>query len=597
MKRLLPSWLAELLSERRGLRLTLLLAFALLLPGLLTGWVLDDRMHQLMMSEAPPLWLQRGPHQLYSFMLRDPAWQRSVREIGAIPWFADPDMHATLWRPLASLLRQLDHLLAPESAALAHLHGILWYLALVAAVGAVYRRLLREPWVAGLATLLFAIDDSHGFGVTWVANRYATVSLFFAALSLWFQLRWRQDGDRRAAWLAPACLALGLLAGEMALCMVAYLAAFALLLDRGSWRARLASLAPSAAVVLLWRVAYSLQGFGVGHSAMYVDPLSDPLRFVTTAAERLPLLLQGELFVVPPELFGFFATKALPLWSAAAAALVALLLLVCWRQRKGDRTMLFLAAGMILAALPVCATTPHERLLLPLGLGGSGLVAWLVDEATTRRAGAARSARALAGAWLVLHLWLAALLLPVKTYSVRLFGAIFEAPALSLDQVGSLPGRTLVFVNGPSFFYTCWTPVLRLTLGLEVPASIRVLGTTEDEVVVTTVDERTLRLRPAHGYVNNVLDELLRNPDRPVHIGFGQRYDDLTVEVTEVTADGRPAEVICRFARPLADPEHILVVWTRARGYQPFAPAPVGGSVRTEAVTKIDMAWYAFDRM
>jgi hypothetical protein len=428
-----------------------------------------------------------------------------------------------------------------------------------------------------------------------VANRYAIVSLAFAALSLWLHLRWRQDGDRRAAWLAPVALGLGLLAGELALCIVAYLVAFALVLDRGSLLRRLFTLAPSLGLVLVWRIAYSLQGFGVGNSTMYVDPLRNPLRFAATAAERLPLLLQGQLLPLSPELFAFFTDRSLALWAAVAAVLVALMLLVCWRSAAGDRTVLFFAVSMILSALPVCATMPHDRLLLPVGIAGSGLVAWLVGRLSTAAgAEAEKPARLLAAAWLVFHLWLAPLLLPLKTYSVRLFGDVFEAPARSLDQLGGLEGRTLVFVNGPSFFHTSWAPVTRLSLGLPVPDALRVLGTTEHEVEVTTVDEHTLRLRPARGYVDNILDELLRTPERPARIGDGQRYDDLSVEVTAVTADGRPAEVICRFVRPLADPRHLLVAWTRGRGYQLFIPAPVGQEVRTEAVTKRELVAYAW---
>lgn len=597
VKYLLPARLVKLLSQRQGMWLTLLLALVLTSPALLVGWVIDDHMHQLVLRGTDIPWLQRGPLELYSFMPQDPVWQRMAREDGAMPWYADPQIYAALWRPLSSLPRYLDYLLAPDSAAVAHIHSIAWYLALVAAVRAVYERLLPQAWMVGLASLLYAVDDAHGLAVGWVANRHAVVSLALATVGLWLHLRWRQDGDRRAQLLAPVLLALGLLAGEMALCIVGYLVAFALLLDRGTLGRRLLSLAPAVGVVVVWRVAYTLQGFGVGNSTMYIDPALNPVRFVGAAAWRLPLLLQGQLLPVPPELVAFFADRGPGDWAVVAAGLVALLIAVCWRRARGDRLVPFFVLSMVLSAVPACATTPHNRLLLPVGIAGSGLVAWLVAQ--VRDAPLVRSsagAGVLARVWLVVHLWLAAILLPAQTYSVRLFGDIFEAAAASLDGLGGLQGRTLVIVNGPNFFQTSWTMVVRLSRHLPVPARLRVLGTTEDQVQVTTVDDHTLRLTPAHGYVNNLIDEMLRTPDRPAQVGDGQCYDDLAIEVTDVTPDGRPAEVVSRFARPLSDPEYLLVAWTRERGYQLFVPPPVGASLRTEAVTKLDLARYSLKK-
>jgi len=46
-------------------------------------------------------------------------------------------------------------------------------------------------------------------------------------------------------------------AGESALVVMAYLAAYALFLDEGHWSARLLRLAPFAAVVVVWRVFYA----------------------------------------------------------------------------------------------------------------------------------------------------------------------------------------------------------------------------------------------------------------------------------------------------------------------------------------------------
>jgi len=57
----------------------------------------------------------------------------------------------------------------------------------------------------------------------------------------------------------------------------------------------------------------------------------------------------------------------------------------------------------------------------------------------------------------------------------------------------------------------------------------------------------------------------------------GYRVDlgDLTVEVTDLTADGRPAQVAVRFRSPLDDPSLRFVRWQGA-GYRDWTPPAVG---------------------
>jgi hypothetical protein len=50
------------------------------------------------------------------------------------------------------------------------------------------------------------------------------------------------------------------------------------------------------------------------------------------------------------------------------------------------------------------------------------------------------------------------------------------------------------------------------------------------------------------------------------------------VEVTELTTDGRPLEVVMSFERPLRDPRLIWMRWLE-RGYVPFQLPATGESV------------------
>ena len=73
-----------------------------------------------------------------------------------------------------------------------------------------YRRLFgREGrgalWAAGLAALLYALDDAHSLSTAYLANRNALLATFFGLLSLYCHVRWRDDGraaPRRARVLS-----------------------------------------------------------------------------------------------------------------------------------------------------------------------------------------------------------------------------------------------------------------------------------------------------------------------------------------------------------------------------------------------------------
>jgi hypothetical protein len=171
--------------------------------------------------------------------------------------------------------------------------------------------------------------------------------------------------------------------------------------------------------------------------------------------------------------------------------------------------------------------------------------------------------------------------LPVRTYSVKAMGAPFEATARSLDEAEPLCGKTLVFVSGPDFFTTSWAPLIRQSLGLSIPEQVRILATTQSQVAVTREDEHTLRLRAPDGMLTAPLDRVLRSRTRPFRVADRFVLSDWRLEVTAVTDDGRPAELLCRSALPLEDPSMTWVAFT-PDGYQRFVPPAVGETTTLE---------------
>ena len=216
------------------------------------------------------------PFDLFAFANGDPARAHQLIDEGVFPWWTDPTVVLAFLRPITSATHYFDHLLWPELPAMMHVQSLVWFALLLGVVGAIYRRFMPSAWTAGLALLLYAVDDARATTVAWLANRNALVALTLALPALLAYDKWRRDGVRAGAWLGPLALAIGLFAGEAALTVLAYLVAYALFLDDGSLRARLLRLTPYAAVVLVWRSVYAHLGYGSARLGHLLRPGSRP---------------------------------------------------------------------------------------------------------------------------------------------------------------------------------------------------------------------------------------------------------------------------------------------------------------------------------
>jgi hypothetical protein len=153
--------------------------------------------------------------------------------------------------------------------------------------------------------MLFAVEDAHAMNAAWLANRHALVSLALGAGAFLAHLQWRRTGRVRALAAALALLASGLLAGEAALGIGAYIVAWQLTLERGSLVRRLLPILPYAMLVVVWRLLYDHFGYGIAGSGLYLDPGQDPVAFAGALLERWPLLQLGQWLQMPIDIVLF----------------------------------------------------------------------------------------------------------------------------------------------------------------------------------------------------------------------------------------------------------------------------------------------------
>jgi hypothetical protein len=562
---------ARALSSRWSLAWAAATGALLTLPSLGAGLAFDDHFFAVVLRRLPLTLPQRGPLDLFRFADGSPETARALMDTGVLAWNADPHVRGAYLRPLSALTHVVDYAAWPGSPALMHAQSVAWFAAAVVSAALVYRRVLGATWVAGLASLLYAMDDAHATAVTWIANRNALVAAAIGLPVLALHDRWRKDGWKAGRRVAPALFAVALLAGEAAVGVLAYLAAYAVHLDRGTRRARIASLAPYTVIALAWRVAYGALGYGVDGSDLYLDPLRRPAAFLTALPRRYVALLLGQLAAPRSDLaeaypaMGPWVTVEMTALGVAVLAAIAFAIARLWRR---DPAMRFFATGLLLATLPACATAPGGRLLMFAGVGAMGLVAQLIASGVgvVERVGAA-----LLGA---IHLVAAPALLAIgcATFALATTQDAFDR---AVPRTADVARKTVVALNPPNDACTAVLVAGRLERGEPAPRSVLSLAGGTPSVDVERADDRSLRVRPAGGFLPHTLDRNWRSLERPIPVDSVVALSSMTATVTASTDDHRPAEALFRFDTALEDPSIVWLRWS-GKAFVPWHPPPVG---------------------
>jgi len=588
----------------------------IMLPALKGGFIQDDLFHRTKLLEPSEL-----PERFYDMKLSPPdsgtlpgvlrdmyaivPTERDYevfKDFGLLPWWTAEDFRGSNWRPLTALTHWLDYQLYPDSPLLMHAHSIIWFAAVIFLVAVLYRKLLGPVWIAGLAALLYMVDDSNYFPAMWIANRNLLLSLFFSVLTLLMHHRWRQQKSVYAGVAVPFLLLLSLSSTEAGIATFAYLFAYALIIDRGSWRRRALSLAPSLIVIVVWRIIYNALDYGARGGGFTIDPGHEPLRYAWAVVKRAPVLLSGQWGWQPAEMFNLFSDYARRWNLLAAAAFVLLVLIVFLPLLRKNRVALFWFTGMMLCILPICATSPMNRNLLFAAIGAFGLTAQFIGGLFLKENWVPEARYWLVPAWIVcvtllfIHIVITG---GTRIIVPKRISSIFNIFYSTVD-VGSKPdieNKTVVVVNAPHPFLFLALPVLRAYENKALPERTRVLAPGFVPLEITRTGEKTLLVkaqagnilspdtsrkdfRPNFVYFYNEFNSLFRPEDLPFRAGERVELTGMSVEVIDADRAGQPTQVSFRFAVPLDDPSLSWLQWDWKKGrfgsYSTFEVPAVG---------------------
>ena len=615
------AYIRGFLEHRRLPVLLAVLAVVVMLPALGHGWFLDDMMFRARflassgisdeMEEVGELFkstskLSDAMSGLYAFFMDDEGVEQGM-DYGVIPWWTDPDCRISFWRPVTSFTMWLDYQLCPNGVPLQHLHSILWFGGVVFVLTILYRRLGGAAWIAGLAGLLYVLDETNYFPVAFVANRNAVIALFFGLLAVLMHDRWRRDGSIGGAILACVFLALSLLSAEAGIATAAYLGAYALVFEQGKWSRRIRSLIPALAIVILWRIVHGALGYATQASGVYIDPGAEPMRFAVAALERGPIMIFAQLFGSIADAYYFFSDPARVKVYAVVVGVLVVLLAVLRPLLRRDRVARFWFVGMVFAVVPVCATMASNRNLLFVGVGAMGLVAHFVGGVLS---GQGRPSRwrlwrmpvwTFCGVFLFVHVVCSAGGRVVAPFAYSKWTAITEK-TFDLDLPDDVSQYDVVVVNSPAPLFLIGLPAKTALEGRGIPRSLRVLAPAYSPLKVSRTADKVLKVRAMTGsllfwerpeeiwlhliFFLEDFNTIFRDPRNGFEVGETVELDRLAIKVKAVDGDGQPVAVEFKFDVSLDDPSMRWFMWEYRleKSFVPFVVPPVGESVEIAGV-------------
>lgn len=574
------------LGQPHAYRVAILLGVVLALPALFSGLSAEDHLLRATASGTQVGETDRHAFDLFHYVGTPDGTVSALADRFGL-WGVPTELKIRLFRPLASVTHAWDHWVWPNQVWLMHAHSVAWYAVLIGLAGALYRNFLGASWIAAVATILFAIDDSHGTAVGGLAHRHALLAACLGCLTIAVHDRFRRDQWAPGQWLGPAFFLLALTAGSHAAGILAFVTAYAWAFDEGEPRERVMSVAPYVVVALLVDVVRRQLGFSVDVWPGVIDPWSEPLRALGALLLHVPARAAAILGLPWLEFHGTLPGWAAGLFAVAAVAATVAAVRILEPLLRNHRVARYFAAATLLSIFANVFVAPHDATLLLPSLAFMGLVAqFFAAVIQTARAGRLASLRgsvlALFLIWVGLHVVMAPLLLPVRTAANWGQDDILRNVEASLPAEPHVAEQQLIIVRAPDLLHSAFPLLRRATERGVLPASARILAVTEDPIrierpaddaIVVHIERGLARLASAPApYTGTAIPGTDLGPGDRIEVGG-------FAAVVEAVDEEGPVRIRFRFDVPCDNESLNWIAWD-GTSYRRFLPPPVGRETR-----------------
>jgi hypothetical protein len=515
-----------------------------------------------------------GPLTLYRFSDGNPQHMSALISAGFQPWFSTLDKKMNMCRHLSSAFTALNYQISGMNPVGYVLHSVLWYLVLIVLVGFLVQRIVPGSGggtvhpVSFITVIIFALAYRNAFIITYGGARWLLITMAFGLAGLLAHIKWREQGWKPGRCLSLTAFFLALLAGEAALAMLAYLAAYELFGTSDPVKKRISALLPAAVMTFIYLVIYRLMNYGTANLAVYSNPFNDPIGFISALPLKVAAML-GDMFFGIMSLFGVYPTApsgalSTYLGGIGALVLVGLLFYPVWSSAPPPQRRKFnwLMAGTAAAMLPMASVDPHPRVVLILFIGGSIILAFIVHHWWKKIRQKPKSLAWIGGVACIgllgIHIILSTYYWFIDARFVKLWLDDWNKFQEQTVLTELKPHQKAIFLNGTCGLNLCGSLLFtgyyyRKVKDLPMPESWWPLSFQEKNIRYHRTAENKLELEILEGsLLDHPYIQEVRNPGESFKKGEIRKFPGFQVTILEVNQDG-PTRMEFTFERSLDD--------------------------------------------
>lgn len=564
---------ADAQSVNHALPLLVLAVAAFLLNGYyLTGGLQGEDFIFLNMFREDPLPYERwrGPWSVTELDCFEHMW-----------WFSGSIPSGAFWRPVPGLIWEGMVSVFGESAFPMHLLMIMLHAGAAVSLYALVFMLLRRRGPAFLAALFFVACEDHSMGLGWTSTFTDLICVQAVLIAILAWIAWLRRRKPVSLIISLLAIATALGSKESAATAPLALALLGLLMPDGRVRqiepgtirsrilgaaARTGGWLPPVALLAVYMVAYKFAGLGGINSLVYIDPLSDPGRFIGHLAAHLPVMFLATFTPVPPSLSMFMGGLLVPM--AIAGLILAVLAVAALVPFRRNPFVVWAGLVYLGALLPQMGTDAGERLLyFPMVFAAillallAGTIRPLARRLLSEAPRMPRLTRA-AGWWTVIAILLPGLLLS----AAYPFMFLPSAERSVTDITTILPhledrDPVVFMVNARNPFVLLFANDM-LTWHRNRPTEAWFLSACNARQSLERVGESSFVIRADRsGWLSNMFASLIRTTStlEESHMYEKEHFNATLLELTRSRTD----VLAVRFdmKRPLDDPETAFFYW------------------------------------
>lgn len=580
------------------------------------GLFSDDYMQHAMLQGVYPA--ERSPFDLFNFAAGSPKERELLMNYGTIPWWNHPKFRLAMMRPLSSAMVLFDYRAFGNNQVAFHIHSMVWWSFFIICVALLLWEVL-PPSVAMVTIVLFGIEQAHGLPAIWLANRNALICLCFGTLGLIFHIRWRRVNRKRPLLFSTILFSIALMAGEWTFPLLTYVFTFELFNQNHSLNNRMLALVPTIFLSFIFLAAQYLLDYSTLNSNVYVNPVSDPVAFTLQAAQKIPVFFANLVYGIPAiwfqegtpwrsyilslELFTPEVWRQLPGWEfwhvliGITAGCIGFFI-IRWSLRRQTKTLVqelrWLISGSLLSLVPMVASFPTTRLVLPASIGFSTICAATLLATYRQLSHSIKNKRItsqsvvavfILSGILYTQVWQSSKYILFEVNSLAFF---FESERQWILQAEidweKVADQDIFLINSIEHTSAFFSPFVLNYHGYPMPHSWRILSAAHRAHDIRRPSKNILDFTVLGGsLLQSSMEKFYRTDKYPYKVGDQVILDEFKVEITNLFK-GKPLRFRFIFNKPLEDPSY-LFLYSSKRGIKVFDLPRIGEKVRVRRAT------------